>query len=213
MKKLILATALAVIAAVSANAQVITQWTFEGETLSPATGAGTATLGTGGTQSFPAGWGSTDSWSSNGWAVGEFFQFEVSTVGFDNISVSWDQVGSSTGPANFTLQYSTDGSTFTDFTAYSVNLSTWNTTVIPAADVYTFDLSSITALNNDSSVFFRLTMANTTSIGGGTVAGTGTSRVDNFTVSSVPEPTTAAFFVGGAGAMLWVVRRKRVVQG
>lgn len=211
MKKILLLASVLAISVASLNAQTITQWTFEGETLTPSTGTGTATLGTGGTQSFPAGFGSTDAWSSNGWAPGEFFQFEVSTIGYTNIGVSWDQVGSSTGPVNFTLQYSTDGVVFTDFTSYTVNLSTWNTTVTPAADVYTFNLSSITALNNDASVYFRLTAVDTVSIGGGVVGAAGTSRVDNFTVVSIPEPATGAMLVGGLGSMFWVARRRRLI--
>jgi hypothetical protein len=205
--KLALVSALSLVAIATSFSQTITQWTFEGETLVPSTGTGTATLGTGGTQSFPAGWGSTDSWSSNGWSPGEFFQFEVNTVGFSNIGVSWAQVGSNTGPANFTLQYSTDGISYTNFSSYVVNVSTWNGTLAPAADVYTYDLSAVTALNNDSSVFFRLTVADAVAINGGAVGATGTGRVDNFTVASVPEPTTGVMI--GVGLMGTLIFRRR----
>jgi hypothetical protein len=54
------------------------------------------------------------------------------------------------------------------------------------ADQYSYDLNSVTALNNASAIYFRLT--DTTSPGGGS----GTDRNDNFTISGdlipVPEP-------------------------
>ena len=78
----------------AAQAQVtLAKWTFEtsipttGGPLTPEQGSGSATSNTGGTFSNPAGWGSAESWSSNGWDVGEYFQFSASTtfikIGFE----------------------------------------------------------------------------------------------------------------------------------
>lgn len=56
------------------------------------------------------------------------------------------------------------------------------------------------------------TGVNLTSMGAywqGSTAATQTAFFDNVTVSVVPEPT-AAMLLGGAGFMLWVLRRKRV---
>ena len=62
----------------------------------------------------PAGNGSAHSFSSNVWAVGDYYQFQVSTLGQSQIGLVFDQTSSSTGPGNFKVQYSTNGTTFTD---------------------------------------------------------------------------------------------------
>ena len=193
-----MATALLVGSLVSVSAQTtLAKWTFETSIpatagpLTPEEGSGSATSNTGGTFSNPAGWGSNESWSSNSWNVGEYFQFQASSTSFSGVTVSWQQVGSNTGPKNFRLEYSTDGTSFTIHQSYVVNTSTWNATLTPAADQYTFDLSAITALNNAAAIYFRLTMVNTVPIGATSTFGSGgTSRVDNFTVTAAPPAGT-----------------------
>jgi hypothetical protein len=197
MKSLVVAAMFAgSLASVSAQT-TLAQWTFEtsvpttGGPLLPEEGSGSAISNKGGTFSNPAGWGSGESWSSNNWNVGEYFQFQTSSVGSTGITVSWQQVGSNTGPKNFRLEYSTDGTSFTTHQAYVVNLSTWHTTPTPAADQYTFDLSAIAALNNAASIYFRLTMVDTVPIGATSTFGSGgTSRVDNFTITAAPPAGT-----------------------
>jgi hypothetical protein len=115
--------------------------------------------------------------SSTYWATGDYFQFLFSTTGYTSINLSWMQYGSGTGPKNFKVQYSTDGSTFTDATG------TNSTYALAAASTWytmTLDLSSVTALNNQSTVYIRLVDNSTTSIANGTVGTSGTDRVDNF---------------------------------
>ena len=136
--------------------------------------------------SAPSGNGSPDSWSVNHWAVGDYFQFQVSTLGVAGIQIAWDQNGSATGPRDFVLQYSTNGTNFTQFgSAYSLPspVHTWSNSTFDAACHFTANLSSVTALDNVSSVYFRLVDNSTTSINGGTVGTTGTGRVDNFLVA------------------------------
>ena len=133
LKKLLSGIAAAVLSASAAHATTIATWTFEtsqpGVVDGPAApGAGiyitniTAEVGTGtasglhagaATYSSPAGNGSSHSFSGNTWAVGDFYQFAVSTVGAQNIQVSYDQTSSGTGPGQFYLAYSTDGVNFT----------------------------------------------------------------------------------------------------
>ncbi len=136
--------------------------------------------------SAPSGNGSPNSWSVNHWAVGDYFQFQVSTLGVAGIQIAWDQNGSATGPRDFVLQYSTNGTSFTQFgSAYSLPspVHTWSNSAFDAACHFTANLSSVTALDNVSSVYFRLVDNSTTSINGGTVGTTGTGRVDNFLVA------------------------------
>lgn len=229
--------ALAMLHAPSANAEVITQWTFEApntpadatgavypNSIAPAIGTGNA----GGTHasaltawSTPSGNGSTDSFSSTNWGVGDYYQFATSTTGFSSIAVSFDHASSNTGPRDFQFQYSTDGSAFTTFASYFVlaNASPnpfWNPTTGSALYGLSFDLSSVTALNNQANVFFRLSNSSTVSANGGVVATAGTSRVDNFTVTAVPEPSSlmlmasAILVVAGTGA--FARRRFRAEQ-
>ena len=186
----------------SVSAQTtLARWTFEtsipvtGGPLSPEEGSGVANSNTGGTFSNPAGWGSAESWASNGWAAGEYFQFQTSSTTSSGITVSWQQVGSGSGPKNFRLEYSTNGTNFTTHQSYAVNLSTWNATLTPPADQYTYNLSSITALNNAAAIYFRLTVVDILPITANFGSG-GTSRVDNFTVTAAPPAGTPLITVG-----------------
>ena len=135
----ILAMMLAALPMQSAQAAfAIAQWTFESpntplditdtaiypNSIAPAIGAGNASSVHGARPPIGAirvGNGSGKSFSSNNWAVDDYYQFSTSTLGYTSISVSWDQTRSSTGPSQFKIAYSTDGTTFTDFgTHYSI---------------------------------------------------------------------------------------------
>jgi hypothetical protein len=221
MKKLFsLCSVLAFTASLS-QAQ-IAQWTFQTSVpltagpFSPELGSGAASGSHAGTTAYssPAGNGSSHSFSANGWAVNDYWQFQTSTVGFTGIQLEWDQVSSSTGPRDFKLQYSTDGSSFATFGAdYTVLVNTsptaWSSTVAITTTHYISDLSSIPALDNASAVYFRLVDDSTTSAGGGTVASTGTDRVDNFTVEVIPVPEPACAAVGAVGLLMWGLFRRR----
>jgi len=155
-----------------------------------------------------------DHWSNN-----DYFQFKLSTLAFSGISITWDQRGSNTGPQNFKLQYSVDGQNFSDVPnsitnyTYSVANETWGDNIaLTSASRRTANLSSLTNLNNRDSVFFRITqVAGTVSIIGGAIGSTGTSNVDNFTVtgfslnyywngaSSTTPGTTGVTAYGGDG--------------
>lgn len=211
-----------------AQAAIIATWTFESSIpatagpFAPEVGAGQA-LGfhasTSTIYSNPVGNGSAESFSSDRWAVGDYYQFSVSTTGFTGVQLSWDQTSSNTGPRDFKLAYSTNGTTFTDFISYAVLANAapntvWNGTT--ANSLYTFanNLSSITALDNQSSIFFRLINTSTVSANGGVVATTGTDRVDNFSITATPAapvPLPPSVWMMGAGlaAIAGVVRRRR----
>jgi hypothetical protein len=198
----------------SASAGIISQWTFE--TSQPLTaGPFTAENGTAPGQalgshagasaySTPAGNGSAHSFSSNIWAVGDYYQFKASTLGESSIGLLFDQTSSATGPRDFKVQYSTDGSTFADAGySYTVNVNgapntAWNATT--SSNVFTnfVDLSSNSALWNQATVYFRMINTSTTSANGGTTATAGTDRIDNVSIlSNAPEPGSLLLFVLG----------------
>ncbi len=211
------------VVALPVQAVTVVQWDFESVV---APGAASATLtgiaastgtGTAGavhagntTWSTPAGNGSAKSLSGNTWAVGDYWQFGFSTTGYAGLTLSFDQTGSNTGPRDFTLAYSTDGSSFTTFASYALPAVTWSAATYNAASTFTFDLSAVTALNNKPSVLVRLIDASTTSINGGAVGTGGTDRVDNFTVSvsPVPEAGTAAMLAAGLAVLGFLARRR-----
>ncbi len=236
----VLAAAVAAASLVSAQADILANWTFEsaastnsiiGAGDTPAAsqsgvgadfGLGTASAGhasSASVWSIPAGNGSPHSWSANTWGVGDFFQFQVSSLGFQNISVSYDQISSSTGPGIFKFGYSTDGVNFTYGSDYTVLVNaspnTWIASTPVLTTTFTENLSAIIALNNQATLFFRVFDDATTSAsqanGGSTAPGiAGTDRVDNFVVSAsqVPEPASLAFGLVGGFAWLLALRRK-----
>lgn len=222
----VLTAAIAAASLVTARADILGDWTFESSLpatagpFSPEVGSGSA-LGShvGATvYSSPSGNGSTHSFSSTLWAVGDYYQFQVSTLGFSGVTLSFDQTSSSTGPSQFKLSYSTDGSTFTDFTTYSPLINgapntAWTPSTYNSVFTISDDLSAISALNNQATVFFRLVDNGTVSEGGngGVVATGGTDRVDNFVVSAAPVPEPASLALGLFGGFAWLValRRKR----
>ncbi len=164
------------------------------------------TWGTG-AYSSPAGCLSSRSLSMAGWTnvPGDYFQVVVSTVGYTNISLSFNQYSSGTGPRDFQVLYSTDGSIFTPFATYTSGNAVWTTNV--------FDFSSITALANASAVYIRLVDNSITSASGGTVGSSGTSRIDNVIVagtvpgapSIITQPQNVTNYFGDTASFTVVV--------
>ena len=212
--------------AVSVGATVIADWTFETSygsitgsstslgPLSPEVGAGSAF----GVHANISDWdayygnGSMYSFCVNNWSVGDYYQFQVDTFGLTGISIDWDQTGSYTAPADFVLQYSNDGSTYTTFgSQYSVllyNQPSWRPTSGSTNYHFTCDLSSVDAsVGNQATAYFRLVANSDVAINGDVVGENGVIRIDNFTVSGVPEPSTV--ILAGLGLVALMAIRGR----
>ncbi len=134
--------------------------------------------------------GSLTSLSGNNWAVGDYYQFQTSTLGFNAVYVSLDQTGSNTGPRDFQLSYSADGINFTNFgSVYSLtNTNAWSTTIYKPEHTRSFDLSSVPGIAGQPMVYFRVSNTSTVSLVNGIVGTGGTSRIDNFSVSGTLCP-------------------------
>ena len=215
LRSLALAAAVAA-ATLPAQAVTVVQWNFESATAPSASttwsgiAASTGTGSAGGvhaastTWTTPAGNGSTKAMSGNTWGIGDYWQFSFSTVGYSGLTVSWDQISSGTGPTSFTLAYSTDGSTFTNFAGYTVlNTGSWSSGTASSTYSFSDSLAAVPALNNAAMVYLRL-------VNGSAVAAGGTDRVDNFTVAtaSVPEAATSAMWAAGLAALSVLARRR-----
>jgi hypothetical protein len=197
---------------------IIADWTFETSQpstagpIAPEQGSGAASVVGVSSITSPIGDGSAHSFSATHWDSDDYYQFSTSTLNYNNIGITFEATGSSTGPKNFKLQYSTDGSTFSDsaFT-YSVLINgtpntTWSSSMSQAAAsvyAFSFNLSSLSILDNQNSIYFRLIDTSATTggaIDGGDVGTGGTSRVDDFAISgeiaAVPEPAAAGAIAG-----------------
>jgi hypothetical protein len=140
--------------------------------------------------------GSAKSFWANTWAVGDYYEFRISTVGLTGVQLSFDQTSSSGGPRDFKISYSINGGgTFSDLITYTVPVSNgaaivWYPTPVNSASSLSFDLSSFGALNNQSSLILRLVCASSTTLTGGSLSSSGSSRVDNVLVSASATDTT-----------------------
>lgn len=197
--------------------ELIASWTFEESVPSgsgsangpygPEAGAGAA----GGfhasdstTWSNPVGNGSGESYNSNNWSMGDYYEFQVSTLGRSGITVSWDQTRSSTGPADWVFLYSADGENFTTGSQYSVSDTGWSSTSYNPGSTFELNLGSATILDNRSTVHFRLAADSEPA------STAGTARVDNFEVSAIPEPATCTAIFGGLALIAAFLWRNRV---
>src|SRR5690242_14964828 len=133
---------------------------------------------------------------------GRNITFNVGTLGFSNIIVSFATQGTSTGFNSNQFQYSLDGINFIDFGPPYVPLTAFGS--VPLV----FSLASIAGLNNNPDAAFRIVF-------NGATTSTGNNRIDNIVVegtsastSAVPEPTTVLLLLSGLGG-LYKMRRRR----
>ena len=200
----------------------IAQWNFNAGNTTPSIGSGTASLVGGTTATFASGSGSTDPTQPGfGWNTSSYptqgtnektagVRFNVSTLGLSQVRVSWDQRLSNTAANTAQFQFSTNGTTFTDFGTAFVGSpgDTWFTG-------RSIDLTGIAAVNNNANFAFRIVSAfgspgnyvpatSTSTYGTG-----GTWRFDMVSVTAVPEPGTYALLLVGVAAVGWVARRRQ----
>jgi len=128
-------------------------------------------------------------------ANGSFITINFSTVGLHAVVATFATRGSSSGFNASSWDYSTDGTTFTNFAA-ALTTATTSTTFAIA----TVDFTSITAINNATSVTLRYTLS-------GATTSAGNNRIDNLQINAIPEPSSAMLL--GAMGILGVLRRRR----
>src|SRR5688572_2568733 len=165
MKRTTLILILFLFATVLARAATLAQWDFNSMTfdfdpttgsLVPLVGSGTAArLGTT-TESFTAANGGTDpnAGDNSNWRLATFpaqgtgnktsgVEFRVDTTGYEIITMAWDQQNSATANRYWRIQYSGDGSNFTDYVVIE-------NTLIAAWTNFSVNFTPIPAANNNS---------------------------------------------------------------
>lgn len=151
--------------------------------------------------------GSDHSLTANYCQTGDYYQFQVSTLGFSGIQFSLDQTGSYGGVTNATFAYSLDGISFTTVNNNVVLQPgvTWNSTTRNTACITSFDLSHVTQLDNQPEVFLRV-IANLPPFAGAS----STWSIDNVSVTGiqVPEPASLLLLPGMA-ILVWARQRKK----
>ncbi|MCA1577270.1 MAG: PEP-CTERM sorting domain-containing protein [Acidobacteria bacterium] len=136
---------------------------------------------------------------------GRHITFNVGTLGFSNIVVSFATQGTSTGFNSNQFQYSLDGVTFVNFGTPYTPASTFGS--VPLV----FSLASITGLNDNANAAFRILF-------NGATSATGTNRIDNFVVegtaaaTNIPEPTTAILLLSGLSSLYGLRKRRRAAK-
>jgi hypothetical protein len=163
----------------------------------------TSTFSTGGACTTPTGAAATsppaftanalnDSVSISGFTTGSsnFFQFQLSGVGsYQDYMLFFQNQASNTGADSIDVQYSTDGTNFTTF-------QTFTAAALLVNGAITVDLSSVTAIEGQPTVYFRI-VGRRISSGGGAA---GTFRIDNFQVQAT-APTAADAYISGQVTM------------
>ena len=235
MKKFVFVLALAAVST-GAHADVVTQWNFnsavaDGNTgtgvITPAIGSGIASLIGGTTSTFASGdasGGSSDpaSGDDSGWNLTTFAaqgsgdktrgaQFAVSTVGFENMVISYDLRHSNTASRYEQCQYSLDGLNFVDYATFDGNAGdTW-------FNGRTVDLSTVVGTDNNANFAFRVVAAFAPSTScylasnlSSTYSTSGTLRFDMVTINAapVPEAETYAMMLAGLGLVGFIARRR-----
>ncbi len=143
------------------------------QTLTSAGGTGTVTYDATGASTFAA--------TANTWTGGsgtKYWIVELDATGYADLAVSSAQRSSNTGPRDFQLEYRIGaGGTWTAVSGGAITVAADFTTGVLS------DLSLPAECNGEGSVFLRWIMTSNTSVNAGTVAGGGTSRIDDVIVT------------------------------
>ena len=128
------------------------------------------------------------SYSGSGWnsPVGQWWQLSgISTYGFENIQLSFFVRGTNTGPRNFALQYSSNGTEWYDVTDGIGNPVTY---IVNADNNFHQEGPFVLpdAASDSDTLFIRFLNTDTQSVAGGTTATGGASNISDIIITGTP---------------------------
>ncbi|WP_455714920.1 CehA/McbA family metallohydrolase, partial [Anaerosporobacter sp.] len=137
---------------------------------------------------------------AKGWSVDNYWQMGFNPSGYENLAIGFEAFSSGTGPAEFKLQYSLDGTTFQD-----IENAIYTIASTKSSDTTKYIMELPSVLSNVSQLYIRWVNIGTLSVNNGIVAATGTSSLGSITLSGTPiagyvptvvEPVTATYETG-----------------
>jgi hypothetical protein len=157
MKRILLTVTVACATLFAGAQTVITQWDFDADNTTPSIGSGTANLVGGTSEAFAAGNGGGRAWNTSTYPTQNTasgtagVSFMVSTIGYEDISFSFDHRSSGTASRYAQFEYTTDGSSWNIIQNNNGGIS-------PHDAFYNFsiDLSSCTACNDNPNFGIRI---------------------------------------------------------
>ncbi len=166
------------------SAVSLAEWSFEAENLNPSvdiTSSASLAVNTDGTISYIAGNDPSPlkALNSNNWNLEDNFEISIDTTSYEDLILIFDSKASSTGPTEFKIQYSSDGTTFVDLSGSTTSISNTFT----ENPMHTFDISSITAIDNNANVKIKIVSDEAGS-------GSGTFTIDNLKIEATESTTT-----------------------
>jgi hypothetical protein len=141
-----------------------------------------------------SGGGGTFAPNSNMWtAAGDkYWQTVLNTTGYANLLLSSRQQSSNTGPRNFQVEYSLNGSTWTAVPGAAIVVANnFNSGVLT-------NIALPAACNNQPTLYLRWLQVGTTAVNGSPVAGAGTNRIDDIRITGAAPVSGSGTAAGAA---------------
>lgn len=124
---------------------------------------------------------------ASGWDNGansKYWQIQTSASGYEHLKLTFNSYGTSTSPKDFKLQYSLDNTQFMDIDNGAYQNTASNTTTKT-------DFPLPTAIEDNTTVYLRFLQTSNDSIGGGTVAAGGNSRISDIKITGQQKADSA----------------------
>ena len=132
-------------------------------------------------QSYPTGWYSTNNTQWNNGQNQKYWQISISTLGYGHLKLSSNQQSSNSGPRDFKILFSNDGSSWSDPGIEILVMNDATTGVLN-------DVSLPSNCDNQPALYIRWLMTSNSPVSGKTINIGGTSRIDDIIIDGCLLP-------------------------